>query len=210
MLVATPVFAATATSYTIKSGDTLWGIGQRNHISAEALMTFNHIHTTTIHIGQHLRLPPQAHVNHVESHKATSLHSIHSSMPVNVHLSSALKHLPKNLIPVYQAAGKKYDVSWTVLAAIHRTETSFGMSGAYKSSAGAEGPMQFLPATFGEYGVTAEGQHGKPNIDNVYDAIFSAANMLSKHGYAAHPRQAIMAYNPSAQYVNHVMKISEV
>ena len=95
--------------------------------------------------------------------------------------------VPKALIPVYEAAGQEYNVTWTVLAAIHFVETDFSMGNSPTSVAGAEGPMQFEPSTFAAYGVTAPGQSGPPNIQNVYDAIYTAAHYLSANGFAQNP-----------------------
>jgi cell wall-associated NlpC family hydrolase len=116
--------------------------------------------------------------------------------------------VPKALIPVYEAAGDKYNVTWTVLAAIHYVETSFSMGNSPTSSAGAEGPMQFEPSTFAEYGVTAPGQSGPPDIQNVYDAIYTAAHYLSANGFAQNPYQAIFQYNHAGWYVDKVMSVA--
>ena len=71
-------------------------------------------------------------------------------------------------------------LSWTVLAAIGQVETHHG-SGTMVSSAGALGPMQFLPSTFVQY--ARDGDHdGKANIVNPADAIYSAAAYLCANG----------------------------
>ena len=52
------------------------------------------------------------------------------------------------------------------------------------SSAGAQGPMQFLPTTFDVYGQDGN-DDGKIDINNVADAIYTAANLLAKNGAKA-------------------------
>ncbi len=64
--------------------------------------------------------------------------------------------------------------------------------------------MQFMPSTFRQYGVTAPECHGKPSINNVYDAIYTAAHMLAQDGYAQNPIEAIYEYNHSMSYVDSV------
>jgi hypothetical protein len=61
-------------------------------------------------------------------------------------------------------------VRWFYLAAINFVETDFGRV-AGPSSAGAQGPMQFLPATWAIYG------HG--DIHRASDAIVAAARFLA-------------------------------
>ena len=117
---------------------------------------------------------------------------------------------PASLIPVYQAAGSRYGIPWTVLAAIHKTETDFRISDCPVSSEGAKGPMQFLPGTFAEYGVTAPGQSGPPNIENVDDAIYTAAHMLALDGYRTNPSNAIFAYNHSHTYVRQIETLAGI
>ena len=50
------------------------------------------------------------------------------------------------------------------------------------SSAGALGPMQFLPSTWAEWGIDGFGQPGPPDIMNPLDAVPSAARMLCAAG----------------------------
>ena len=121
----------------------------------------------------------------------------------------ALAEIPDGLIPIYQAAARTCEgLDWTVLAAIHKVETSFG-KGRATSSAGAQGPMQFMLATFDAYGVDGDGD-GFADINDVDDAIFSAANLLCANGAGdpAHLASAIWNYNHSDAYVSEVLALA--
>ena len=121
----------------------------------------------------------------------------------------ALDEIPSELIAVYQAAADTCEgLDWTVLAAIHKVETGFGR-GRATSSAGAQGPMQFMPSTFASYGVDGDGD-GRAAINNVEDAIFSAANLLCANGAGepAHLATAIWDYNHSDEYVAEVLSLA--
>jgi cell wall-associated NlpC family hydrolase len=114
---------------------------------------------------------------------------------------------PKQLIPIYKAAARRYGVSWTVLAAINAIETDYGRD-MKVSSAGAVGWMQFMPATWQAYGVDADGK-GKPNPYDARDAIFSAARLLAANGGSKDLRRAIFAYNHADWYVTEVLWLSD-
>lgn len=173
-------------SYTVHSGDTLWGISMDYNMSVATLKRINNLRSNIIYPGQKLHIAVASFL--------LSTASTHQN---------AVNHLgiPLNLIPIYQAAGRKYDIPWTVLAAIHRNETRFGTTQIF-SSAGAEGPMQFMPKTFQYYGVTAPGRVGPPDINNVSDAIYSCAHMLKQEGYRQNPFEALYMYNHSSTYVH--------
>lgn len=87
-----------------------------------------------------------------------------------------------NFDTVYQDAGTKYGIPWQILYGLHITETG-GRDGMIMngSGSGARGPMQFMPGTWGAYGVDGNGD-GVSDIDNAVDAIHGAANYLAKHG----------------------------
>jgi len=110
---------------------------------------------------------------------------------------------PPFLIPIYQKAGRRYDVPWTVLAAINYVETDYGRDLSV-SSAGATGWMQFMPATWAQYGVSADGR-GTPDPYDPADAIFSAARYLQANGASQDLRGAIFAYNHADWYVDEVL-----
>ncbi|MGH9129636.1 MAG: NlpC/P60 family protein [Acidimicrobiales bacterium] len=115
-----------------------------------------------------------------------------------------------------QAALTCPGLSWTVLAGIGHVESSNGIStlpGVHSGAnfAGAEGPMQFEPATFAAYATVGPGGADPPNPYDPVDAIWSAARMLCDDG-AAQPgglTSAIFAYNHSAAYVAQVMATAD-
>jgi len=103
------------------------------------------------------------------------------------------------------------EMSWTILAAIAFEESTFGTSelpGVHSgaNSAGAEGPMQFLPATFSRYDepVPPAGAD-PPSPYDPTDAVYAAARMLCTDGVDQSPSQAVFDYNHSAAYVSAVL-----
>jgi Transglycosylase SLT domain len=101
------------------------------------------------------------------------------------------------LLADYRRAQRRFGVHWQVLAAVNLIETAFGRVRS-RSSAGAQGPMQFLPATWRAYGLGGD-------IDSPRDAILGAANYLHLSGAPADDRRALFAYNHSALYVDAVL-----
>jgi hypothetical protein len=111
--------------------------------------------------------------------------------------------IPPFLLPVYQAAGSEYGVRWEILAAINEIETDYGRN-LNVSSAGALGWMQFMPATWKQYGVDAN-RDGRRDPYNPVDAIFAAARYLKAAGGAKDIRRAVFAYNHADWYVDSVL-----
>jgi Transglycosylase SLT domain len=111
--------------------------------------------------------------------------------------------IPPFLLPIYQAAGAAYGIPWQVLAAINEVETDYGRD-LNVSTAGAEGWMQFLPSTWGQYGVDVNND-GFQDPYNPADAIFAAARYLKAAGGATDIRAAVFSYNHSQAYVNSVL-----
>jgi len=96
------------------------------------------------------------------------------------------------LLALFRTAQARFGVPWPYLAAIELVETRFGRIRG-PSSAGAQGPMQFLPATWARYG------HG--SIDNPRAAILAAARLLAANGAPADMAGALRHYNDSQGYV---------
>jgi hypothetical protein len=111
--------------------------------------------------------------------------------------------IPLFLLPIYKSAAVQYGVPWQILAAINEIETNFGTDQSV-SSAGAVGWMQFMPATWLQYGVDALNA-GYADPYNPVDAIFAAARYLRAAGAGTNLRGAILAYNHSEEYVDSVL-----
>lgn len=118
----------------------------------------------------------------------------------------ALAEIPSEYLALYQRAALTCPgLSWSVLAAIGSIESGHGRNNG-PSSAGALGPMQFMPRTWEAYGVDGGGD-GVANIWDPADAIFGAAGYLCANGAGdpAHLRDAIWRYNHSQIYVETVL-----
>jgi hypothetical protein len=121
-----------------------------------------------------------------------SLNGSRSSLP---HWLIIAPPAPEVLLGYYREAQQAYGVEWQYLAAINLIETNMGRIRGL-SSAGAQGPMQFMPATWASYG------HG--DVNNPHDAIQAAGRYLKAHGAPQNMSRAIYAYNPSNLYVRAV------
>jgi hypothetical protein len=102
------------------------------------------------------------------------------------------------LLGYFQRAGRRFGISWPVLAAVMLVETRFGRVRS-SSSAGAQGPMQFLPATWKAYGLGGD-------IHKPRDAVMGAANYLHASGAPGDYARALHAYNPDRRYVDAVLR----
>jgi Transglycosylase SLT domain len=119
---------------------------------------------------------------------------------------------PASWLDLYRESAARYcpGLSWTVLAAIGEIESGDGASNG-PSSAGALGPMQFLPSTWRIWGTDGFGRAGPPDIMNPLDAVPSAARMLCAGGAAsggAALSAAIFGYNHATWYVSDVLALA--
>ena len=105
---------------------------------------------------------------------------------------------PGVLLGFYREAEDRFGVAWQVLAAVNYTESKFGRV-VSASSAGAQGPMQFMPSTWAAYGLGGD-------VHDPHDAILGAANYLHASGAPGNDRVALYHYNPVPAYVDAVMR----
>ncbi len=104
---------------------------------------------------------------------------------------------PHDLRRWHEEAARRFGVPWEVLAAVNLVESRFGRI-LGPSSAGALGPMQFLPSTWERYG-------GGGDIGDPHDAILGAARYLRASRAPQDTRAALFTYNNSDAYVDAIL-----
>jgi soluble lytic murein transglycosylase-like protein len=102
----------------------------------------------------------------------------------------------------YRKARARSGVSTILLAAVNLIESDFGRV-RNNSVAGAQGPMQFMPATWESYGRGGD-------VHDPHDAILGAARYLAAAGARHDEAGALYAYNPSSLYVTAVSSYARV
>jgi hypothetical protein len=143
---------------------------------------------------------------------ATAPSSPAPSSPAPSAGTGATSARPTSYLQLFQASAADYcpGLSWTVLAAIAQIESADGQNDG-PSSAGALGPMQFLPSTWAVWGIDAFGETGPPDVMDPYDAVPSAARMLCADGAAGGGTalsDAIFDYNHADWYVSEVLALA--
>lgn len=127
-----------------------------------------------------------------------NLSALVASAPIASDLPAWDIRAPKpadELIGYYQEAAQATGVPWPVLAAVNLVETRMGRINGV-STAGAVGPMQFLPSTW------ARCCTGDPADD--HDAIIGAGRYLADRGARSDLDKALFSYNRSKHYVQAV------
>jgi len=144
-------------------------------------------------------VPPGLHAAVVANTDAQALlASLHKRRPTTLPAWRIVAPPPAaSVLAAHQAAGREIGVDWQVLAAIHLVETRMGRIRG-TSTAGAKGPMQFLPTTWGQYGAGGD-------IENLSAASKAAARLLKRNGIDRDPRAAVWSYNHSYAYVDAVL-----
>jgi soluble lytic murein transglycosylase-like protein len=102
----------------------------------------------------------------------------------------------EDLRALYAEAEAATGVPWSLLAAVHLVETRMSRIDGV-STAGAQGPMQFLPSTWAAYGEGGD-------IRDDHDAILGAARFLAASGARQDPYRALLRYNPTPRYARAV------
>jgi membrane-bound lytic murein transglycosylase B len=118
--------------------------------------------------------------------------------------------MPKReYMELYKKSAQKYGFGrdWYVLAAVGQVESNHGQNMG-PSSAGAMGPMQFLPSTWATSGVDGNGD-GAANIMDPEDAVPAAAGYLKEGGAPRDWYAALYSYNHADWYVKKVFAVAE-
>jgi peptidoglycan hydrolase CwlO-like protein len=110
---------------------------------------------------------------------------------------------------LYKASATKYGFGpdWYILVAVGKVESNHGQTMG-PSSAGAMGPMQFMPSTWETSGVDGDGD-GVANVMDPEDAIPAAASYLDDGGAPQDWYRALYSYNHADWYVKKVVAVAE-
>jgi soluble lytic murein transglycosylase-like protein len=109
----------------------------------------------------------------------------------------------QELLADYHDAEAQFGVGWNYLAAINLIESAMGRIQGL-SSAGAQGPMQFMPATWDSYGAGGD-------INSPRDSIMAAARYLAANGFTdGNVDGALYTYNNSQHYVDAIKDVAAV
>lgn len=110
---------------------------------------------------------------------------------------------------LYRESARQYGFreDWYILAAVGKVESDHGANMG-PSTAGAMGPMQFLPSTWETAGVDGDGD-GVANIMDPRDAIPAAAGYLKTGGAPQDWYAALFSYNHADWYVIKVLGVAE-
>jgi membrane-bound lytic murein transglycosylase B len=103
------------------------------------------------------------------------------------------------LLGFYREGERRSGVPWQALAAVNYVESDFNRLRS-ESVVGAQGPMQFMPGTWREY--------GRGDVHDPRAAILAAARFLRAAGAAGDLRGALYHYNPSRAYVDAVLRLA--
>jgi peptidoglycan hydrolase CwlO-like protein len=110
---------------------------------------------------------------------------------------------------LYRASAENYGFGpdWYILAAVGKVESNHGQN-VGPSSAGAMGPMQFMPSTWETSGVDGDGD-GVANVMDPEDAVPAAASYLEDGGAPQDWYRALYSYNHADWYVKKVLAVAE-
>jgi soluble lytic murein transglycosylase-like protein len=130
------------------------------------------------------------------------LHELSKGWPVKRRFETQEPAPAEDLLRWYRRARERFGVPVPLLAAVNSVESVFGRL-RNDSVAGAQGPMQFIPATWAAYGMGGD-------VQDPRDAIMGAANYLRANGSPGDNPRALYHYNPSSLYVRAVRRFARL
>lgn len=146
-------------------------------------------------------LKPIVELNIASRRQFRGMHS-DASLSSNVPAWEIISPAPaEDLLGFYRAAEDATGIEWEYLAAINLVETRMGRIRGL-STANAQGPMQFIPATWADW--------GEGDINNPADAIMAAGRYLDFRGGPEDMDKALWGYNNSDRYVAGVQAYAQV
>jgi len=105
-----------------------------------------------------------------------------------------------------KSAAAAYGIDWKLVEAVWQIESGKRWKTTVRSSAGAQGPMQFMAGTWSHYAVDGNGD-GVTDITDARDAVYAGAKYLAANGAATNVDGALLRYNHAQWYVTKVKNL---
>lgn len=106
-----------------------------------------------------------------------------------------------------KSAAAAYGIDWKLVEAVWQIESGKRWKTNVQSSAGAQGPMQFMPGTWRGYATDGNGD-GVTDITDARDAVYAGAKYLAANGAATNVDGALLRYNHAQWYVTKVKNLA--
>lgn len=106
-----------------------------------------------------------------------------------------------------KSAAAAYGIDWKLVEAVWQIESGKRWKTSVQSSAGAQGPMQFMPGTWRGYATDGNGD-GVTDITDARDAVYAGAKYLAANGAATNVDGALLRYNHAQWYVDKVKNLA--
>jgi hypothetical protein len=170
---------------------TLENLGERQQLAYRALATHPHwVAVVVVDVPSRVRAAVQ---HNVDADAALAQLTGDSTAPTTLPDWTVLEPEPADALRgYYEEAEAASGIPWQYLAAIHLVETRMGRIHG-NSPAGAQGPMQFIPETWANY--------GEGDITDDRDAILAAGRYLDDRGGPEDMDRALFSYNNDNRYV---------
>lgn len=104
-------------------------------------------------------------------------------------------------------AAAAYGIDWRLVEAVWQIESGKRWKTTVRSSAGAQGPMQFMPGTWRSYATDGNGD-GTADVTDAQDAVYAGAKYLAANGAASNVDGALLRYNHAQWYVTKVKNLA--
>ena len=128
--------------YTVKRGDTLYGIANAYNITPSLLITYNNLNNTTLQIGQNLKIPIENTEKEEQStefieytvKKGDSLYSIARTYGISVNDIMSFNNLKTNLLSIGQMIKIPVSSETTIEYTVKKGDSLYSIARTYNTT----------------------------------------------------------------------------
>jgi LysM repeat protein len=185
--------------HTVVSGDTLYGIAARYHVSPTVIARRNHLpKSLTVVLGERLAIPHRVTTDHSSGSPSTAPTATSQATHDRIYLSHRSEPSQSQVASMIRATAARWSVDPSLALAIGWQESGWNMRAV--SGVDAIGAMQVMRYT-GSY-LSADVVHRNLNLFDAQDNISAGVALLSVlTNEASSTRQAVAGYYQGLQSV---------